>query len=1657
MKQKLGSRIVAAALTAAMAGSLCAAPPAMAAEADNGVRGSITAVVRLDYAQRIDELQRRGLRVELAQKDGKSLGSVALTEEGSFTVGGYPATVTAQNTDGGELLGGLWPGFLEVSFGELPQGDYELTFTGKGYKTYTETLTMDRYARHVVVGTGDKTFTLGDVNGDGRVDTADRAAISAVLGSTRPDDLRQYDLSGEGVIDIVDLAYVDRLTVAVGDSVLRETALLELPADLAEMTAEMKSFGTKCSGGSISDLFADNGAGVELTSESGGDMILPLPLREEVETQEIRVVSPAGEGAVLAGTMLVELATGEKLERSFDNTPPEGVHATARTPGSSVITVDLGRRVPVKKVTITVTKTEGGSFAAVESIQFLKNIVPQVPVAPNSVIKKVSAQPGNEMVSLSWSELPNVSGYKVLYWPEKNVKEVKELHTDVTNAKVTGLKNLETYVFTVTPTDGSWEGKASEPVTATPQPASVPGKVDMVNVTVMDAALGVSWKKAESATYYELYYQVKDAGEWFQAGGKLSDTGTTITGLTNDVTYSIYVVAGNDVGKGPRSALYEGTPKAVKYERPEGIPTQGILGSALISDIRLADAGNHTAGAFDPKSMIDNDYRTAWTAQNWWRNEHVVTTFAKPVDLNAAIWVPRLDGSYPTNLRAYSVRVWYDGEDLNSAGHLIAPAPQAGGIDNGGTGRDVDTWPGVRGNAAVTNFAILPFGPAKNVKKISVAIEQRDYTSVSLSELMFMEYDPAHSLPGEIDALFADALHTQLQSGVTRERVDALQARLESDERNYYYDLNTMADELKLAGELLESGHSAGVLLQGLDSRSGAADGAKYSQGGSVLQPLGVTAGARQEITVYAEGIPAGESVELVASQFNAEASQWQASLGKLENGRNVLTVPKIGSRTGNNGGSLYAIYSGQGGANIRLHVRRGRDIPVLELSKWYTMSETQRRTAIGAYVDELESYLGAITIGSPTSDYRNVTEVSTPVALLSLPALAVKNALGAGDREEKIATLYNDVLAWEDIMAICKRTQGIDEVYDQNDMQTRQNIRCMTMFTGAFMYAAGNHIGIGYGSCGGMVTGRPISLLGENAGANQLFGWGIAHEIGHNMDKLGKAEITNNIYSIMVQTYDGKAATLSSRLEKSGKYSGIFTKVAQGWPGASNDVFVQLGMYWQLHLAYDGGADPMSFYNRFFKAWKAGTYTAGASGYDDKVALTAAGVAQRDLTEFFIRWGMSLSESTKETLGKYDKEPRAIWYLSDQSRRESLAGTAAATGTVSASAALTEGKDNEITITIDASAISGTLQGYEVRRGGKSVAFVPAGEDGSAVYTDVIGSGNHRVYAYEVVAYDILGNRVGDAANAGEVRVAYDKTVDPSKYAITLNSGTAVIKLTEETAVSGLKLVGGTPGVGSYTVTIADETGKSNVALKSSFSAENNQAVDDKESFVAYFKMPGAESTDTRIWTYDAKTVTITGIPAGVQAENIRLITYPGDDVAFLEGGTMGLLAEDYRYAALDEEGNEVEETIPKGTLVVLGTYRGDPVYNTLMVMGRYTGTTSGENGEMVETAVVERAMAGYAFLFAEIPTVGEVSDISDGVFLFVPNVQQEAQLQGESTHCDVTNLLPAQIRVDLFRTDDPNDASSKRLTAQTMWIHSPGGAQEDLPTVVLKGGEGK
>ncbi|MCI8304434.1 MAG: hypothetical protein HFF52_07390 [Lawsonibacter sp.] len=1664
---KTHRRISAALLTASMALSLLT--PAWAAESKSTLTGNVQATVRIDYAQELAELRERGIKAELLQ-GSTSLGELSLTEPSTQTLGKYPAQVSLRDRLGGDLVGSALPGALDLSIDGLPQGDYTLQFTGKGYVTCKADFQIGTYSRYVEVGTADGTFTLGDVDQNGQLDAKDREAVTKALGSTQAEDLARYDLNGDGRIDIVDLAYVNHnINTPAAQPMLLETSCLDVRVDVDQMALRLSAAGTAVHGGSLSTLLQENDQATTFTSSSN-EVVIPVPLSNPADVENLQIVTPdSGSGAIQAGHVAVEYEDGGSPEvHLFDSTKPEGVHAISRTPGSNVITIPLGRKVAVKKITITVTKMADNRYATIETIRFLKDIAPEDLSEPNNQVKGLAASAGDAQVSLSWNPLPNVSGYRVEYWLKDQESTHRQLNVDVPKAQVTGLDNLKAYQFSVTPVDGSWQGKACQPVEATPQPAKAPSAPDMVNIVPGENTLNVSWKASKNATWYEVYYTSTadtPTSSYLRAGDRVSDTHTQINSLTNGTTYYIYVTAGNEAGRSGPSRIYCGTPKAVDYSRPEGIPTQGILDNSKIESITLADSGNYHApdytanSPFTTQNMIDGDFCTHWTAStNATRNEHVNITFKEPVNLTAAFWVPRLDGKYPSNLRAYSVRVQYDGE-ADGQWHLLT-----GGIDNGGgSNAEVWSWPEIpnRSTIPTDRFALLPFGPAENVKRISIAVEQAAYEQVSLSELMFMEYDPEHNLPGDIAALFNNDLYTQLAPGVMQSQIDALKARLESDERNYYLNTATLDDELVLAQELLDGKESSGVMVEGIQSRSTSADQAKYGQSGSGLQPLGVAAKAGQKITVYASGIPEGETVSIRATQFNAEASTWEASAGTLVNGRNILTIPQIGSQNTERGGSLYVTYSGSS-QNITLHIRQAVDIPMLELSDWYALDDTRIKARIGAYVDELTVYTAAqkITDANKLDSALNVTEISMPSVLLSLPALAVLNANGL-DRDSKIENLYQNVLAWEDLMHICNTTQGIDKTYGNSDMTSRQNIRCMQMFTGAFMYAAGSHIGIGYESCGGVVSGKPIAALPAGAGANQLFGWGIAHEIGHNMDKLGRAEITNNLYSLMVQTFDGKQNTLPSRLEKSGKYPEIFIKTAQGWPGESNNVFVQLGMYWQLHLAYDDGDSPMDFYNRFFKAWKSGTYTQGMSGlsYDEKVALTASGTANKNLTSFFEHWGMTLSDEVKTQLKTtYSaEEDRAIWYLSDQSRRDRLNGTQPAAGTVTASAALKEETDNTIQVSIQSSLTAGKLQGFEILRNETPIGFIIPGADGTAVYEDVIGSGNHRTYNYQVKSYDILGNLMRGTTEdgiteAGEIRVAYDQTVDPGKYTIARNGTTVTITFQEATSISGLK-VNNPPASGAYTVTVdASFTGENSqtvsrqvVARTGSFD-QGNQAVDSQSSYLTYFQKPGVQADDTRIWTYDAKTVTITGIPSTVPNGDIQLVSYAGDDVAFLEQGAVGRLSADYLY---DPQTGEI---IPKDTLVVIGTYRGDPRFCIPKIKGRFTVTTADEN---TEPSYEDRYLNGDVYLLAEIPEDQQVSDISDGIFIFVPNVQQEAVLQEKDpSHCDGVNLLPSQMKAVLARTDQAGSADSQRVTAETLWIGTPGGT--DLPVInfTMEGG---
>ncbi len=1738
--------------------------------------GTITATLRFDYPQRTDLVETKNINVSLLDENGTMIREAKINGNVSGDT-----VVTLKNTDGVLLTTEQEIGYMDVLFNNVPaDGTYRLKYTGDGYKDYVSgDIVLGDYSKRAIVGTDGNTFSLGDVNGDELIDKTDIDAVSQALGSEAPEDIALYDLNGDGKIDIVDLMYVnhqadqelkDNEPMEIFDTNLIMTRVIKVEKIQAEMEKTLDV------NGEVANLFAENNEEtVSFISKAPDEPVaIPITFEEPVEMEQIEIVSPSATGAITAGIAKVEcedLETKETftVEVPFDNEPLEEVLPLAADgdTGRSNIVINLGRRVAVKKVTINVEKVEGAdgkaSFAVVQEIKFLKDIVPENPTSQNMAVTGFTATPGNEEVSFTWDEYPNVTGYIIYYTNTNKPSDGERQMTFNTNhGTVTGLTNLDVYNFCITAIsgeegDGRWESIRSGTVTATPIPNAAPSdKTTMIVVknaeednTVKSGELSVSWKKTDNTTFYRLYYKATgqladavyykneqaliDAGftPYSQtADGTVTDIATLsvlLTGLENDKEYSIYIIVGNSIGMGPVSDPATGTPTERKIEFPE-LPTKDRLTNDHITGAWLVDSNydpNETTDGktFDPTVLYDNDPLTYWQSKQWWQHGGIAFEFDQQYEMNYLFAIPRLDGTYRNNHRLY--KVWtYDDEAYSKITSYITQLKSGKALSEAQQKemRELATT-STQGNVNVSDringYMVFPFDKT-NVRFMVVDTEQEAYNVRTFSDFFFYE---GNTLADDIAKLFKDDAFTELTDAAKSNKTETtglitkyMAAAISAD--GYYVDKDSLIDELNLASNLLNGQPTGGLVKSDFRSRSASVDSGKFGQSASDLQPLGVACWSGPDairtdrgklsdgaLVVYAQLPEDADThpVTIVGTQYYAEANAWQTAF-PLSKGRNRVTFPNMGGNSTERGGSVYIRYDGAHPEQIKLHVR-GKNatiIPMLELQDWNTMSVDERKAAISAYVTELKEYVATPPYINNSLGYRilNSTEISMPSVLLSMPASQVKAAIfptGADD-DEAADILYKNVEAWEEFMHVVNAIQGIDKTTftgeDPNVMESRQNIRYMKMFGNAFMYAAGNHVGIGWGSVGGVVTGRPTSTLADTDESNGLFGWGIGHEVGHNMDKIGRAELTNNIYSIALQAYDGEKSTkLKTRLELSDKYAQVYDKVSARRPGTSNDVFVQLAMYWQLHLAYDTD-NPLDFYHNFFTKWKNGDYKDRLVGAetvaytpDERIALIASEVADRDLSDFFYSWGMRLSDDVVKAIEEKPAEPRSIQYLNDESYRLRLSKHEVTPGDTTATASLladlpederkpaepelAEGEtapevpeyDIEKTVKITFNNPSGDVLGYEVVRNGQTIAFVT----GANEYFDVIGSANNMAFEYQVRAYDTMGGKLdANLVKAGQVRVAYENVVDPELYDVTPENGTVTFTMKSKTAVSGIKVTPA-PESGDFEVKITrkvekvdeatgDGTGElmdfTRTAKKGTFSADSNLAAGDKGYYLTYFNKPGADANDTRIWTYDAETVVVTGIP---ESSTVELISYPGDRVDFYADATVGILSADYKYGEVYTEEEKAEnpeledEIIPAGSLVIIGTYRGDPVYNFVQIEGRFV--TNDDTNTTTPYTVTERPVDGYGLLFAEVPTDGEASDISDGMFIFVPDVQKEAVLQDKAgnSDCAAASVLPAQMKAVFYRTDTPEDPTDKRMTSDTIWIDSP--SYESMPTIEL------
>ena len=926
-------RLTAWALSLILALSLLAPglPAAYAAPAGTPT-GSIGLILRFDLPQTAANAAGRNIQLEVRGSGGAariSLPSGAALENSL----GASVSAVVKNTDGVILTNESRVGYYEVELSGLPAGGsrYDLTLTGMGYKSFRQTVTLDGYSQHVIAGTGDATFPLGDVNGDGAVDHADLTALDARLGKTA--QVGPYDLNGDGKVDVTDLAYVNHTRSASGQAQVLDTAAILSPAvDVPEGLLS----------GDPADLFRDGGSVTVLPSGGAAELPITLDGGRGVELSQIRIICPdgAGQGGVEAGTVLAELTDGSTLTVPFSAAAPAGVYAIGEVEGQRVVTIDLGRKVAVKKVTIQVTSTTNETgFATITKIEFLKDIVPDNPANNSDRVKGLTATPGNGGVTLSWDAVRNVTGYTVAYGASANAL-TQSLSVNRNSAAVTGLDNLKTYYFQVTAVNGDWRGTPSRVVSAMPQPGGVPGAPSNLGLTEADQSLRLTWGSTKDATYYQVFYRPAGQSAFQQFGGNVTGTSATITGLVNGTAYEVAVKAGNQRGTGPYSATASGTPKQEVLAMPD-LPKEGRIDNGMVQSVVMENPNNVNRSlcpSFKTEHVIDNDAATYWVANQWWVSSKFTYTFQEPQDMNYAILVPYLGGNHKYALKTYVITA------KNSAGEVVAEGTY--------TARSLDPS---------KNYLVLPFPLAKGVKELSISLNEREGNGcrVSVSEMAFYKSD---TLPDQIAALFADGSFTALRSGVTQAAIDALSARLEA-KADFYLDLARLRDELKLASALLKGDASAlGLVKTGFQGRAASKDAA-CGQSASDLQPLGVTARAGSTVAVYAS-LPTDAPVYVVPTQFYGESGIWRGSPVKLENGRNYIYVPRIGSLTDERGGPLYLTYAGNNAGAVKVQARLDQNafaMPVLELSGWYAMGESARREVIRAYVTELQSYVSAL------------------------------------------------------------------------------------------------------------------------------------------------------------------------------------------------------------------------------------------------------------------------------------------------------------------------------------------------------------------------------------------------------------------------------------------------------------------------------------------------------------------------------------------------------------------------------------------------------------------------------------------------------------------------------------------------------------------------
>lgn len=794
----------------------------------------------------------------------------------------------------------------------------------------------------------------------------------------------------------------------------------------------------------------------------------------------------------------------------------------------------------------------------------------------------------SQAFTLTWNPAVNVTGYEVKITLGDKTETVRTAANSLTVTTFGGakLENGTTYTVQVQSVNGEWRSGYGEAITVTPKANKLPPAPDALALTGRFQRIEASWAKMKDTNTYNVYYRKKGDTDFTKVEG-VAKNSYTIQNLENNTAYEVYVTGVNELGEGPASLTSVASTANVN---PVKMPAYKLIntpqGAGNVT-AHIASVTHETGYMKDspPDSgktawgAVDNDYTSWYGLDDWDDGATYPDAGGLRVTFDQSYHIGSISLAQIEDRGSYGVvRVFARGQD--------------------GKEYQLSNVSLVKHSDGSRSYYTIKIAGGVTTDYLRVCIGYTYWNSpVSIAEIRFYTYD---SLEDDILALYADDLHVTLRDDVDEATIEALQTRLDTPDEvsgELHPERVALQRELDNARGLLET--SLNSVVQVHTTITAKKDGHLGFTGLNAWQPLGVTAHAGEEIIVYvgSNNVATGSNawLQLVATQYNSESGQVVSKPIQPKVGRNEISIPELVTFDAEHGGALYVQFTGDNAADqYSVRVSGGTQIPVLDL---YGIDAPEERAArVTAYVEQLETYAAALEAEhntlhaetgyayDPETCILNTTDVMLDQMMYSVPVSQLLAGLGNGSTADKADRLLNSVDAMDQMMTLFYQHKGLTNLAgagDKNRLPSQHlNIRYMRMFAGAFMYAAGNHIGIGWGSVPGLADGTPIQLNADGTyQSGSFFGWGIAHEIGHNINQgsYAVAEVTNNYFSQISQASEGVRFG----------YDAIYSKVTSGTTGPSSDVFTQLGMYWKLHLAYDKGYEYEIYdnYNGLFQS----------------------------------------------------------------------------------------------------------------------------------------------------------------------------------------------------------------------------------------------------------------------------------------------------------------------------------------------------------------------------------------------------------------------------------------------------------------------------------------